>query len=251
MVVTVVEAVDARRSLQTLPDQIPVGLRSALTPLLALDPDDRPARAERLFLSADRLGELPPLPTSTRSSRPAWMPRMLVVSGLLLLVLLGLSAYWIGAGRESTSSGTEDSEERVVSRTAGAEMEAERIPAGDTRGPDPAVAGIPSAPSALDELKIMGLLRGAQDALAEDRLRRPPGENAFAKYQSVLALDPDNEAAKQGLAKVAGRYLALARAALSGGDPEKAAHYLEEAVEVDSRHPGLASVQAELARAQQ
>ena len=58
---TVVEAVDARRSLQALPDQIPVGLRSALEPLLALDPADRPERAERLFLAADASARLPPL----------------------------------------------------------------------------------------------------------------------------------------------------------------------------------------------
>ena len=47
---TVVEAVDARRSFETLPDEIPIGLRSAIQPLLALDPDDRPRYVDRLFV---------------------------------------------------------------------------------------------------------------------------------------------------------------------------------------------------------
>ncbi|MEZ4333254.1 MAG: protein kinase [Myxococcota bacterium] len=48
---TVMEAVDARRGLASLPDAIPVGLRSAILPLLALDPDARPRHVDRLFVS--------------------------------------------------------------------------------------------------------------------------------------------------------------------------------------------------------
>ncbi|MEZ4278553.1 MAG: serine/threonine-protein kinase [Myxococcota bacterium] len=47
---SVMEAVDARRSLQGLPDAVPVGLRSAIQPLLALDPKDRPQYVDRLFV---------------------------------------------------------------------------------------------------------------------------------------------------------------------------------------------------------
>ena len=47
---TVMEAVDARRSFTTLPDAVPVGLRSAIQPLLALDPKDRPQYVDRLFV---------------------------------------------------------------------------------------------------------------------------------------------------------------------------------------------------------
>ena len=47
---TVMEAVDARRGFQALPDDIPVGLRSAIQPLLALDPKDRPRYVDRLFV---------------------------------------------------------------------------------------------------------------------------------------------------------------------------------------------------------
>ena len=47
---SVMEAVDARRSFRALPDAIPVGLRSAIQPLLALDPNDRPQYVDRLFV---------------------------------------------------------------------------------------------------------------------------------------------------------------------------------------------------------
>ncbi|MBK7951712.1 MAG: serine/threonine protein kinase [Deltaproteobacteria bacterium] len=47
---TVMEAVDARRNLKGLPDGIPMGLRSAIQPLLALNPEDRPKYVDRLFV---------------------------------------------------------------------------------------------------------------------------------------------------------------------------------------------------------
>jgi hypothetical protein len=47
---TIMEAVDARRNFDALPDEIPVGLRSAIAPLLKLDPDDRPEYVDRLFV---------------------------------------------------------------------------------------------------------------------------------------------------------------------------------------------------------
>ncbi len=48
---SVMEAVDARRELSSLPDEIPMGLRSAIQPLLALDPDERPKHVDRLFVA--------------------------------------------------------------------------------------------------------------------------------------------------------------------------------------------------------
>ena len=95
----------------------------------------------------------------------------------------------------------------------------------------------------------MGLLRGAQDALAENRLRRPAGNNAFAKYSAVLALDPSNAAAQRGLIDVAGRYLMLSEKALAAGELEKAGHYLGEAVKVFPDHPRISVVEAALAGA--
>ncbi len=249
---TVVEAVDARRSLQTLPDQIPVGLRSALAPLLALDPKERPERAERLFLASDSLagltsyssrGHADPRPGSTLT-RIGW--------GLGVFLILGLAGYWWGA--EGSFSSRESSlpeadrlrQEEGLAESLAPPANPEDTGTGRTLAPSRPEGSL-RAPSALDGLKIVGLLRGARDALAEDRLRRPRGDNAYEKYQAVLALDPGNADAEKGLVKVAGRYLALAKSEIGKGDLEKAAHYLSEAVQVAPRHPGVASVQAALA----
>ena len=249
---TVVEAVDARRSLQTLPDQIPVGLRSALAPLLALDPKERPERAERLFLASDSLAGVTSYSSRGQADSRQGSNLIRIGWGLGLFLVLGLAGYWFGANnslfsRESSVAETD----RLLQEEGLAESLA---PTADPEGSEAARVQGPShqdgsvhAPSALDGLKIVGLLRGARDALAEDRLRRPPGENAYEKYQAVLALDPGNADAEKGLVKVAGRYLALAKFEIEKGELEKAAHYLSEAVTVAPRHPGVASVQAALA----
>ena len=253
---TVVGAVDARRNLQSLPDQIPVGLRSALAPLLALDPKDRPERAERLFLAGDPLADRSFHASSASSSGfAAGTPGASLTRiglGLGLFVLLGLVLYWLAVKGPSSSGGASMSTAASGSVSQGSTpvMGGGAIPAQEAPRPSTAEPSV-SEPSALDELKIVGLLRGAGDALAEDRLRRPPGDNAYEKYQAVLGLDPGNEEAQKGLLQVASRYLVLAKGSIQEGDMEKAAHYLGEAVEVAPRHPGVASVQAALATAGQ
>jgi serine/threonine protein kinase len=46
---TLMEAVEARRNLTELPAELPAALRSAIGPLLALDPDDRPDHVEQFL----------------------------------------------------------------------------------------------------------------------------------------------------------------------------------------------------------
>jgi len=61
----VVEAVDARRNLGSLPPEIPIELRSTIEPLLALDPKDRPTDVDQLFMSS--VGRDLALPRSDRA----------------------------------------------------------------------------------------------------------------------------------------------------------------------------------------
>jgi tRNA A-37 threonylcarbamoyl transferase component Bud32 len=101
---TVMEAVDARRSFQTLPDAIPVGLRSAIQPLLALDPKDRPQYVDRLFVVPGAFdGTTDPgglaLPTGPRPGRdggrapaPARASRAPVLIGVAAALALSLAA---------------------------------------------------------------------------------------------------------------------------------------------------------------
>jgi len=127
---------------------------------------------------------------------------------------------------------------------------AERI-ASPQPQPEPVIERAPEKPrprrlTASDRIKIIGLLSNAKIALSENRLMSPAGDNAFERYQRVLALDPGNETARQGLRNVADRYLSLADAAVGQGETEQARVYLGRAREADARHPGLEAAEARL-----
>jgi hypothetical protein len=103
--------------------------------------------------------------------------------------------------------------------------------------------------TALDKVKIMGLLRGAETALAESRLQSPKGNNAYQKYRAVLDLDPENRAAKQGLVEVASRYLSLSRAASSAGNLDEGRQYMARGASIAPHHPDLPATRKALLEA--
>lgn len=92
-------------------------------------------------------------------------------------------------------------------------------------------------------------LRAADQALIKYRLTTPPGDNAYAYYQEVLAIDPAHAAAHAGLDKIAGLYDALARKELRQGDHAAASLYVKRGLDVQSDHAGLRALQARLAQA--
>jgi hypothetical protein len=100
--------------------------------------------------------------------------------------------------------------------------------------------------------KIEALLADAGKDLKARRLTSPPGTNAFERYQSVLALDPDNEVAQEGLLKIVERYLEFRDRAVRQRNFEKAEEYLEKAGAVlpDSELISDAMVELTAARAE-
>jgi tRNA A-37 threonylcarbamoyl transferase component Bud32 len=253
---TVVEAVDARRAFQRVPDEIPVGLRSTIEPLLALDPDDRPRNVEPLFVApAHAQREFGPVrsgPAKALKRGPSGIGGIRVAIAAAAIAL-GVGGYWVSTRDEAPGS--------IGPSVAGSAA------AVDTPTPVAAVAPIakpvaPTAPvagsagsapveqkhrlSALENLRIVGLLRGAETALAENRLQSPKGDNAYEKYREVLKIDPDNQSARKGLVAVAGRYLGLAGSALSKSDLEQARTYLARASAIAPHHPDLDAVRSEV-----
>jgi eukaryotic-like serine/threonine-protein kinase len=111
---TVMEAVDARRQLKALPDAIPIGLRSAIQPLLALEPENRPQYVDRLFVvpgafdASTESGGLtsPTVRPSARELAPVHgaASRTKLFAGLAsaAAIVLGLGAYlaFSDAGRD-------------------------------------------------------------------------------------------------------------------------------------------------------
>lgn len=87
--------------------------------------------------------------------------------------------------------------------------------------------------------KIDRLLEIAEIHLAVGRITYPPGSNALFAYQQVLALNPANRSAKQGLGKIADDYLKQAQDLLAQGDGEKAFELVETGLRVVPKHRPL------------
>ena len=249
---TVVEAVDARRAFQRVPDEIPVGLRSTIEPLLALDPDDRPRNVEPLFVSptsAQRgLGPVHGDPANAlkRGRTGIGGVRMAIAAAA---IALGVGGYWMSSRVDAPASvATPDAEQTaVVDTPTPLAAVAPVVPAAPVaEAAEVAAVAQPRRLSALENLRIVGLLRGAETALAENRLQNPKGDNAYEKYREVLKIDPDNQAARKGLVAVAGRYLGLVEAALSKSDLEQARNYLARAAAIAPHHPDLDAVRSEV-----
>ena len=97
---------------------------------------------------------------------------------------------------------------------------------------------------------VADLLYAGLQALDADRLLTPEDNNAHARFQRVLAYDPDNEIALQGLQDIVARYLELASEASRQGLFEEAEILLSRARFVDDEHPGISqameALQAEM-----
>lgn len=118
--------------------------------------------------------------------------------------------------------------------------------------PAPAAARavkVPPAAPALDgerQERIQSLLRAAQADIDALRLTTPNGDNAYEKFNAVLALDPANTAARAGMEAIARRYLELARNAARDRDWIKLQSLLDKAHAVDPDNADIARVTARL-----
>ena len=87
---------------------------------------------------------------------------------------------------------------------------------------------------------IADLLFEGLQALDADRLLTPLDDNAHARFMRVLAYDPDNELALEGLQNIVLRYLTLSEASSRRGQFDEAGILLDRARFVDADHPDIA-----------
>lgn len=81
--------------------------------------------------------------------------------------------------------------------------------------------------------KDIPLLLAVADAhLRAVRLTRPKGNNAFEIYKRILDLEPENQPARQGLARIQQRYWELAERVAAKGQFKKAKDFLKSALKV-------------------
>jgi hypothetical protein len=93
------------------------------------------------------------------------------------------------------------------------------------------------------ETEIEQYLLKAMVAMDMSKLTAPAQDNAYFYYQNVIRLDPDHEAANQGLTDIASRYADLAEEAIDRFQYVKAEHYVQEGVRVQPENTRLAALQ--------
>lgn len=87
--------------------------------------------------------------------------------------------------------------------------------------------------------QIKELLGQAEEHLAASRLSEPRGHNAFDTYNAVLALEPNNPRARQGVARIAESLGESAEAARQRGDLQWSLGLLEQGLRGDPQNVGL------------
>jgi len=83
---------------------------------------------------------------------------------------------------------------------------------------------------------IDDLLQQADRAIGMDRLTAPVEDNAYGYYQKILGMSPDNTDAKDGLDKIASRYLMKAQEQIKLGNPAQADALIQRARFVSARY---------------
>ena len=97
--------------------------------------------------------------------------------------------------------------------------------------------------------QVGGVLGKANARLQEGNLLNPPNDNARYYYELLLASDPANTAARQGLDAVASKVVLQARTEIDAGNLDAAANLLGQAREIDPASKELDATAAALSGA--
>ena len=199
----------------------------AIDHALAFKSQDRPSsvREWREEFGVTRTG-----PTRPRKKMVKWgLHKGLIVALLFLLVIfVGL---FIIASMPEQHVGPEVSDIDEPAQTV------EQAVMVGPRETEPGVSteapGVPEAAqpvvSSQNAERIDKLLKGAETDFKAWRLSSPKGKNALDKYYEVLALDPNNQDAKDGIEAIVNRYVHLVYRDLDANKIEQARYYLRKA----------------------
>lgn len=167
-----------------------------------------------------------------------------VLAVLLLVMAGGGAAGWyflLGPGAAAPVAA-------VVEAPVPAPAPVEAIPPAVAPEPEPEPVAVEpppvavpvAAPVARPGVDVAGLLAKGNSALAADRLDAPSGDNAWDYYRLVLAAEPNNKKAKDGIKRIADRFVQLIDQALAGGNIAQAKKYLNAGERIAPNYPPLA-----------
>lgn len=104
-------------------------------------------------------------------------------------------------------------------------------------------------PAAIPDGSVDELLERARTAIRERRYTDPEGDNALNHYRSVLAQEPDNGEAREGMLRVSAVLHERAQAALDARRPEEAARTIAQLRSIRPDDPALAELEGRVADA--
>lgn len=110
---------------------------------------------------------------------------------------------------------------------------------------------IPGNPAPERRRLIADLLYEGLQALDDDRLLTPVDDSAHARFRRVLAYEPNNSLALEGLEAIVLRYVELADDATRQGLFAQAAELLDRARFVDESHAAIAAAEQRLREEQE
>ncbi|HEX6999731.1 MAG TPA: TonB family protein [Gammaproteobacteria bacterium] len=145
---------------------------------------------------------------------------LLWVSAALVAILggtwLAISKPWATDAGDAPAMAALPTPAAQSTQTAAAQSTQAPDPAPERRSPDVAAGGEPGANVVLDSA-LDNPLRMAELALEAGMLVEPEEYSAWGLFSQVLANEPDNQAARQGLMKVADELVRRAHVALEQG----------------------------------
>ena len=97
------------------------------------------------------------------------------------------------------------------------------------------------------QAEIETLLAAGDAALEDLRLTTPEDDSAMYYYQQVLSIDPENEAAEDGIRNIVAKYIEMAEDAAAAGRMTQANSYIDRAGNVSPNDPELIAARARLA----
>lgn len=105
--------------------------------------------------------------------------------------------------------------------------------------PEPPGTVVEPAAPAIPPAQLRNWLEAAETAIERDHLTYPEEGSAFAIYQQILALDPDQEDARRGLERIVEVYIQLAMRALERRQFATARSMLARARIILPDHPSI------------
>lgn len=166
---------------------------------------------------------------------------------LLLGIIIGLYFY-IGTGGQQEVRETPTALEEPRERPETDQQEVSREAPEPVEEWSPAEFQMPASEQA-DDVDVA--LEEAQAAMDAGRLIEPEGDNALARYRSVLESEPDNEDAQAGIDEIVTELVGQANDALDDGRVQEALELVSAVETIREDAEGLADLQARVEESQE